>query len=487
VTSFIVTIDQGSSATKVLAFDRQGHPIYRSSRSLKIERPFPAHVEQDPIHVLQETKLALDGVLSSIFEDGHEVMAIGLACQRSSFLLWDRGGGRPLTPILSWQDLRAKDLCTELTPQREMIYRKTGLPLTGHYGGPKFLWFLKNHPEVSKWIHLPKVVFSPWNSFLLWHLTEERTCVTDESVAGRTLFFNIRARSWDEDLLRLFRIPERILPETQPTCHLYGHYPIGDRSIPIASSIGDHQAALIGLGGLKENHCGLNYGTSAGVLMNIGREAHVVDGLLTNILYSTKETLHYAAEGTVNAVGSLFEWFEKEKGISNAAQNWVTQMAPSSKGWMMIPGMYGIAAPYWKETVPTEFMGEGESPSSEILLRAGMESIAFLVTDILDQLKKIPGFRIDQITAGGGAAQKALLQFQSDLLGLPIHHSAIPDATALGCAFLTGLQAGFWKDEEEMDNLIHIEQIYSPQMSLLERQALLVRWRQLLKERGIRC
>lgn len=485
MSSFIVTIDQGSSATKVLAFDRQGHQIYRSSRPLRIERPFPAHVEQDPIHVLQETKLALDGVLSSIFEDGHEVMAIGLACQRSSFLLWDRGG-RPLTPILSWQDFRAKDLCTELNPQREMIYQKTGLPLTGHYGGPKFLWLLRNLLETSKWIHLPKVVFSPWNSFLLWHLTEERVCATDESIAGRTLFFNIHEKSWDEDLLRLFRLPERILPDTQPTCHLYGHYLIGNRSIPITSSIGDHQAALIGLGGLKKGHCGLNYGTSAGVLMNIGREARVMDGLLTNILYSTKEEVHYTAEGTVNAVGSLFEWFEKEKGIPNAAQSWVTQMAPSSKGWMMIPGMYGIAAPYWKENVPTEFKGEGESPSSEVLLRAGMESIAFLVTDILDQLKRIPGLRVDQITAGGGAAQKPLLQFQSSLLGLPIRHSAIPDATALGCAFLTGLQVGFWKDKEEMENLIQIEEVFCPEINSLQQQALLNEWHQLLGARGIR-
>ena len=307
MSSFVLAIDQGSSSTKVLSFDRRGRQSYRSSRPLRIERPSPVHVEQDPIHVLQETKFALDEVLSSIFKDGHEVTAIGLACQRSSFLLWDRGGGRPLTPIISWQDLRAKDLCTELDSQREEIYQKTGLPLTGHYGGPKFLWFIRNNPELSKWIHLPKVLFSPWNSFLLWHLTQERVCATDESIAGRTLFFNIHARFWDKDLLRLFRVPEEILPEIRPTCHLYGHYPFENRSIPITCSIGDHQGALIGLGGLKKGHCGLNYGTSAGVLINIGKEAHVIDGLLTNILYSTKEEVNYTTEGTVNAVGSLFE------------------------------------------------------------------------------------------------------------------------------------------------------------------------------------
>jgi glycerol kinase len=366
-----------------------------------------------------------------------------------------------------------------------MIYQKTGLPLTGHYGGPKFLWFIMNHPEFSKWVHLPKVLFSPWNSFLLWHLTEERVCATDESIAGRTLFFNIHERFWDETLLRLFGVPEQILPLVRPTCHLYGHYLFGNRSIPITCSIGDHQAALIGLGGLQKGHCGLNYGTSAGVLMNIGKEAHVINGLLTNILYSTKEEVNHTAEGTINAVGSLFEWFEKERGIPRASQNWETQMAPSSRGWYMIPGMYGIAAPYWKETAPTEFQGEGELPSQEIQLRAGMESIAFLATDILGQLQKIPHLQIHQITAAGGAARRPLLQFQADLFGLPILHSSITDATALGCAFLTGLQAGFWKELKEIRDLIQAEEIFYPQLNSSERQALLNGWHELLKARGI--
>jgi glycerol kinase len=316
-------------------------------------------------------------------------------------------------------------------------------------------------------------------------LTEERICATDESIAGRTLFFNIIERSWEEDLLRLFKIREQILPEIRPTCQLYGHYPFKNRSIPITCSIGDHQAALIGLGGLEKDHCGLNYGTSAGVLMNIGKKANVTDGLLTNILYSTKEEVSYTAEGTVNAVGSLFEWFEKEKGISGAAQNWETQVAPSSEGWMMIPGMYGIAAPYWKENVPAEFKGQGDNPSLGILLRAGMESIAYLVADILDQLKKIPGLRIDQITAGGGAARRPLLQFQSDLLGLPIRHSAILDATALGCAFLTGLQAGFWKDKREIQETIQIDAIFYPRLASAKRHSYLSQWHNLLKARGI--
>ena len=200
------------------------------------------------MHVLEETRSALEEVLSSIHRDGHDVAAIGLTCQRSSFLLWDRKTGEPLTPIISWQDLRAKDLAAELVPHREEIYKKTGLPLTGHYEGPKFLWLLRHEPRMPQWLESGNSVYSPWSGFLLRHLTEERTCAVDESIAGRSLLFNILDRSWDEALLRLFRVPPEILPQIRPTCHLYGHYRFRDRSIPLVCSIGDHQAALIGMG-----------------------------------------------------------------------------------------------------------------------------------------------------------------------------------------------------------------------------------------------
>ncbi len=485
MSSFIVTIDQGSSATKVLAFDHQGHQTYRAFRPLKIERPQSTHVEQDPVHLLEETRGALEEVISSLTMDGHEILSIGLACQRSSFIFWDRKEGRAFTPIISWQDLRAKDICVELNLQRDRIYQRTGLPLTGHYGGPKFLWFLKNDSEVPKLIHLPGLVFSPWNSFLLWHLTEERICATDESIAGRTLFFNIHERSWDEELVRLFKIPKHILPEIRPTCHLYGHYKFKNQSIPITCSIGDHQAALLGLGGFEKGQCGLNYGTSAGVLVNIGSIPYMTNGLLTNIAYSNRDEVIYAAEGTVNAVGSLFEWFEKEKGMEGASMHWEEQMASSSQGWYMVPGMYGIAAPYWKETAATEFKGDGVMPSQDVLLRAGMESIAFLVVDILDQLQKIPNLQIYQITAAGGAARPPLLQFQADLLGMPIIHSSVMDATALGCAFLTGLHMGVWEDIERIRPLVREEKVYNPSLPSSKRQIHLDGWHKLLKSRGI--
>jgi glycerol kinase len=485
VSAFIVTVDQGSSSTKVLAIDRQGRQAYRSSRPLRIDRPRPAHVEQDPLHVLRETRAALDEVVASILRDGHEPVAIGLACQRSSFIAWNRIKGEPCTPIISWQDLRARDLCGEFHSFEQEIYQKTGLPLTGHYGGPKFLWLKRYDSSFPQWIDLPGTVYTPWNSFLLYHLTEEMVCVTDDSIAGRSLFFNIHQRGWDRELIRLFNIPERILPEIRPTCDLYGHYRSGNQLIPITCSIGDHQGALIGLGGLERGQCALNYGTSAGVLNNVGTTPHIVNGLLTNIAYSTRDQANYTAEGTVNAAGSLFEWFENEKGIPGASKTWEELMEPSSHGWYMLPGMYGIAAPYWKESILTEFKGRGKLLSDGIMLRAGMESIAYLVADILDRLKTVPGLEINRITAAGGAARPSLLQFQADILGLPVIHSSIADATALGCAFLAGLQVGFWKGLDEIRNIIRGGQTFNPRLSQSQRQTLLDGWHRLLKDRGI--
>ena len=485
MSAFIVTVDQGSSSTKVLAIDPQGRQAYRSSRPLRIDRPQPAHVEQDPLHVLRETRAALDEVIASILSDGHEIRAIGLACQRSSFIAWNRKDGQPYTPIISWQDLRARDLCGEFQSFKEEIYQETGLPLTGHYGGPKFQWLKRHDPAFSEWIDLPGTVYTPWNSFLLYHLTEEKVCATDDSIAGRTLFFNIHQRGWDRALMRLFGIPEKVLPEIRPTCDLYGHVRFEDKRIPVTCSIGDHQGALIGLGGLEKGQCALNYGTSAGVLNNIGTTPHIVNGLLTNIACSTRDQASYAAEGTVNAAGSLFEWFEIEKGIPGASKAWEDLMEPSSHGWYMLPGMYGIAAPYWKESSLTEFKGKGKVLSDGIMLRAGMESIAYLVVDILDCLKTVPGLEINQITAAGGAARPSLLQFQADILGLSVVHSSIADATALGCAFLAGRQVGFWKDLGEIRSLIQRDQTFYPHLSPSQRQALLDGWHDLLRSSGI--
>jgi glycerol kinase len=485
LSSFIVTVDQGSSSTKVLAIDRQGRQAYRASRPLRIDRPRPGHVEQDPLHVLRETRAALDEVIASVLADGHEIAAIGLACQRSSFIAWDRREGQPYTPIISWQDLRARDLCGEFYSFKQEIYLKTGLPLTGHYGGPKFQWLKRHEPGFRGWIDLPGTVYTPWNCFLLYHLTEEKICATDDSIAGRTLFFDIHRREWDRELMGLFNVPEQVLPEVRPTCHLYGQYRSGKRPIPITCSIGDHQGALIGLGGLEGGQCALNYGTSAGVLSNLGSRPHIVSGLLTNIAYSTEEQANYTAEGTVNAAGSLFEWFEKEQGIPGASKRWEELMEPSSRGWYMLPGMYGIAAPYWNESCPTEFRGGGNGLSDRIMLRAGMESIAYLVADILDRLRTVPGLEINQITAAGGAARPSLLQFQADILGLPVVHSSIADATALGCAFMAGRQVGFWRNAEEIRDLIQGDRTFLPRLSSSQRQKLLEGWHELLRSFGI--
>lgn len=482
--SVVVAIDQGSSATKVLALDRQGNPIYQASRPLRTERPNPSHVEQDPLHVLQETRQVLDQVIATVMKDGHDILCLGLACQRSSFLLWNRLRGEALTPILSWQDLRAQSLCNAFQDQREMIYAKTGLPLTGHYGGPKFLWLLRHDPDFSRRAAQRGSAFTPWNSFLLWHLTEEHVFATDESIAGRSLLYNIHERRWDGELLDLFRVPDSLLPEVWVTSRLYGHYRFHDRRIPITCSIGDHQAALLGLGGFEEGQCGVNYGTSAGLLTNVGTTPRIIRGLLSAPLYSDPHEVIYEVEGTVNAVGSLFEWFEKERNLPNASRNWENLLAPTSQGWILVPGMFGIAAPYWHECRIWEFVGEGETSDEKVLLRAAMESIAFLVADCLERIKNA-SLPVKEVFAAGGAARDPLLQFQADLLGLPVHRSSVREATALGCGLLAGLQTGVWVNREELPHLTPTETTFHPSISSAEREALLTRWHKALREKGI--
>lgn len=365
-----------------------------------------------------------------------------------------------------------------------LIHAKTGLPLTGHYGGPKFLWLLHHDPDVSRKIEEKGTAFTPRNSFLLWHLTEEHVFATDESIAGRSLLFNIHERRWDRALLDLFQVPDSVLPEVWLTSRLYGHYRFRDRPIPITCSIGDHQAALLGLGGFEEGQCAINYGTSAGILANVGRKPRIVKGLLSALLYSDYRGAFYEVEGTVNAVGSLFEWFEKERKLPNASKDWENLLAPSSQGWILVPGMFGIAAPYWHEEKVWEFVGTGAVPNESVLLRAAMESIAFLVADCLERIEGA-SVSVREVFAAGGASRDPLLQFQADLLGLPVHRSSVKEATALGCGLLAGLAGGFWEDPEAIQHPVHTETTFQPTLSPSERRDLLDRWHRVLRERGI--
>jgi glycerol kinase len=308
--------------------------------------------------------------------------------------------------------------------------------------------------------------------------------VVDESIAGRTLLADIRKRAWDRALEEMFEVPERLLPEIVPVCGDFGGHRFENRVIPVTCCIGDQQAALAGLGSMREGCCAISLGTSGGVLAAIGSSPTLVPGLLTAVALSTAATVVYAVEGTVNAVGSLFQWFEEEQGISGAATRWDRMAAASSQGWVLLPGMFGIAAPYWKESAPMLFSGGKGEPGPEVRLRAGIESVALLVGDILGSLETVRGVNIDRIVAAGGSAKGPLLQCLADVLGRVVLRSPIEDASALGCAFLAGREVGFWSSDPATE-AAGTEDPYPPRISAASRQALMESWHRLLREHGI--
>ncbi|MGD8366886.1 MAG: FGGY family carbohydrate kinase [Desulfobacterales bacterium] len=480
----VIGVDVGSSSVKATAFDGSGRPLFRIGMPIETLRPGPGRAEHDPGRILRQVSGALAAVLTRVQEAGDAARAIGLACQRSSFLVWERGTGRALTPVISWQDLRAESICRGLAPKRRIVAEKTGLPLTAHYGGPKFVWLCRHEPDFVRRVCRPGAVFSPLSSFLLRHLTGETEPVVDESIAGRTLLLNLRTRIWDPELLDLFEVPGHLLPEIVPVCHVYGAYRFGDRLIPITCCIGDQQAALAGLCGTGRGGCVISLGTSGSVLVNIGSSPTAVPGLLTGVAVSTADTVAYAAEGTVNAVGALFRWFEEEQQIAGAATGWSRMAAASSRGWIMLPGMYGIAAPYWKESAPTLFDGGSGRPEPAVRLRAGIESIAFLVADIFEGLETVQDLAVDRIVAAGGSAKGPLLQCVADVLGRVVFRAAIEDATALGCAMLAGETIDFRlpgpaTDADDTDTSFH------PRIAASVRRALLEHWHRLLGGQGI--
>ena len=265
--------------------------------------------------------------------------------------------------------------------------QKVRRPLTTHCGGLKFLWLRRDRSSLFQRLDSPGAVFSPLSSFVLHQLTGGRPAAVDESIAGRTLLVDIATRRWESELMALFEMPPHLLPQIVAVCRRHGGFVFGGRTIPIECCIGDQKAALAALGGLQQGRCLLSLGTSGGVLVDTGRTPTPAPGLLLSVARSSATEVSYAAEGTINAVGSLFEWFEAEQQISGAAVRWDRLAADASDGWQMIPNMFGIAAPYCRETAPTVFAGEGLRLLPPVWLRAGMEAIALLIADIVDRVQ----------------------------------------------------------------------------------------------------
>ncbi|MEK7748029.1 MAG: FGGY family carbohydrate kinase [Nitrospirota bacterium] len=471
----ILGIDQGSSHTRAVLFSdhgQKGNPHPRKITGLaplSISYPKPGYVEHDPKALLKSTFTAIRRALQK--SDKKKIVAIGIATQRSALLLWDSKTGEPLSPVLSWQDRRTADTLRQWGSP--IIQERTGLPLTPYYSATKLSRLLDIVGRKRKHLAAGTV-----NTFLIWHLTQGKSHVTDPTHAQRMLLYNIHTGQWDPELLRHFKIPEAVLPEVLPNQADFGEAIIDGYRIPITASIGDQQSSLIGLGGLHSGAANINYGTGGFFLIHTGTQAISLPGLLTSIACATCADINkttYLIEGTVNTVGSLFTWL-KQIGVLKSDAEIDAACRRSKESVFFLPALAGLAAPHWKSDARGVISGLTGATKREDIIRGAVEGIGFRMNDIYQGVPQVLKQHIKKIIAtGGGANMASLIQFQADLFGKTIAVARDPESTVRGAAFLAGAYAGV--TDKTQFHFSPIQKEITPQMKPNERARRILQWK----------
>jgi glycerol kinase len=470
----IVALDQGSSRSRAVLFDLKGKPLARAEVPLRTDNPKPGWVEHDPEEMLDGVRTALRKVLLEARRLEREPIALGIANQRSTFVCWDRRSGKAVAPAISWQDRRAGDQISRW--EGPDFVAKTGLPLAPYYSATKLAWLFDRLKKRQQSVR--DLLCGTVNTFLIWHLTEGKIHRTDPTNAARMLLYNLDRGKWDDDLLDHFGLPRTILPEVAPTQSAFGEAVIDRVPLPITCSIGDQQASLAGLGGLREGMANVNYGTGGFFLVNTGPKRCAVPGLLTSIAWSNETETTYLVEGTVNGIGPLFTWL-RDLGLIQSEGKIDAACARSKERLFFLPALIGLGAPHWDNAVQTSLFGLTGACRKEDIVRGAVEGIAFLMTDILRALRAKEPIPIRKIIASGGGSQiKSLLQIQSDFFGKAITATHDPESTVRGAAFLAGEAIG--AADRRVFQFSPLKETFSPRIGKAERENLYRQWERIL-------
>ncbi len=426
-----LAIDQGGHASRALLFDPAGRIVGRGTHAVQTSEPRPGWVEQDAEEVVRTVSMSIMQAMSG--HEAPEVAAAGLATQRSSIVCWSRGSGRPLSPVISWQDLRASGWIRNFSAHRKAVETSTGLRLSAHYGAAKLHWCLEHLPEVQAAFSRGDLAFGPLASFLVYRFTRERSFVIDPANAARTLLFSLEARDWDPVLLRLFGIPREPLPRCVPTRFGFGSLPVCGGFVPLRIVTGDQSAALFSCGRPVDTAVYINAGTGAFVQRPCGPRPRRNPQLIAGIAFADGAAAEFVLEGTVNGAGSALRWLGCETGRDGFEEQIPAWLESVPDPPLFLNGVGGLGAPFWVPDFPSRFIGAGNLPEKAV---AVVESIVFLIYENIRKMRG-SGAPLDHIIASGGIARlDALCQKLADISGLPVFRVDEPEATALGLAFL---------------------------------------------------
>src|SRR5947209_19309075 len=482
--SHILALDQGTTSSRAIVFDRDG--AIRAVAQKEFTQIFPAAgwVEHDP----QEIWASQIGVAVEALGRAHvrpkDIAAIGITNQRETTIVWDRETGEPVHHAIVWQDRRTADYCERLKAEGagETIQAMTGLLIDAYFSASKIRWILDNVPGARARAAEGKLAFGTVDTWLVWKLTNHTTHVTDVSNASRTMLFNIHTLAWDDELLRLFGIPASMLPAVRSSSEVYGRVSttLGIESVPIAGIAGDQQAALFGqmcrLPGMSKN----TYGTGCFLLQNIGtKPTRSRQQLVTTVAWQIGGRTEYALEGSVFIGGAVVQWIRDGLGWIRTAPD-IEPLAASvadNGGVYLVPAFAGLGAPHWDPYARGTIVGITRGTTSGHIARAALESIAYQVADLLDAMGKDAGIPLKELRVDGGAATNdTLMQFQADVLGVPVVRPAVTETTALGAAYLAGLAVGYWSSVDEITGQWRVERRFEPRMPSPDAAALRERW-----------
>ena len=481
---YIVALDQGTTSSRAVVVDAKGAVVASHGIEFPQIYPKPGWVEHDPADILSSQVEALRMAVQKAGIAPEEIAAIGITNQRETTLLWDRKTGKPVCNAIVWQCRRTAGEIERLKSEgaEEIIRRKTGLVPDAYFSATKIQWILRNVPGARIAAQAGELLFGTVDTWLLWNLTRERVHVTDVSNASRTMLFNIHTMQWDEELLERLDIPRAILPAVVDSSGVVGTLDPGilGAPIPIAGIAGDQQAALFGQACFSKGMVKTTYGTGGFLLMQTGEEA--VDsrnGLLTTVAWRMGGRTEYALEGSVFVAGAVVQWLRDEmKLLSSAAESEaVAASVPDTAGVYLVPAFTGLGAPYWDMYGRGAIVGLTRGAGRAHIVRAALEAIAFETADVMEAMARDSATPLAEMRADGGASANGfLMQFQADILGIPVVRPAVTETTALGAALLAGLGVGLWESREEVGRIWKAERVFSPQFSEDERAQRLKDW-----------
>ena len=483
-TQYILALDQGTGGSAALLFDANGSVVAAAECAVAARHPQPGWVEQDAHELVQATQAAATHALAEAGARWSDVAAIGIANQRETTVVWDRRSGEPLGPAIVWQCRRTAPLCAELERGGwgARVRRATGLPIDPYFAATKIRWLLDHTPQGQQRAMDGELLAGTVDTWLLWNLTADHRHATDYTNASRTLLFDIHERRWDADLLGMLNIPPALLPEVQPSAGLFGTTPEG---VPVLAMAGDQQAALFGQGCFDAGQAKHTYGTGAFLLMNTGVHPSASErGLLTTLAIDGQGQPCYALEGSVLNAGSVVQWLRDGLGIIQTAEETeaLALSVQDTAGLVLVPAFSGLGSPYWDPTARGTLLGVTAAAGRAHLVRAALEAQAFQTAELLQAIlaeapTSLAALRVD----GGGSANNFTMQFQADLLGLPVERPTVHETTAQGAAFLAGLAAGIWPDAATLRAMWRLERRFEPAMAATRRAELLATWRRAIQ------